>query len=107
MTSPTETERSTPSPSGLEALTVEAVEVTPIVVPLAQEYRGSYYRMSNRATVVTRVVTREGIVGEAYAGDEDSTLLEIAGVISEEIAPREAAYRSAAEGRVVQVSELG
>ena len=35
-------------------------------VPLAKEYRGSYYRMNNRATVITRVVTREGIVGEAY-----------------------------------------
>ena len=88
MTSPTEIERSTPSASGLEALTIESIEVTPIVVPLAQEYRGSYYHMTNRATVVTRVVTREGIVGEAYAGDEDSTLLQIAAVITDEIAPR-------------------
>jgi L-alanine-DL-glutamate epimerase-like enolase superfamily enzyme len=80
---------STQSPaSSVDALTIEAVEVTPIVVPLAQEYRGSYYRMSNRATVVTRVLTREGVVGEAYAGDEDSTLLEIAAVIKDEIAPR-------------------
>jgi hypothetical protein len=70
------------------ALTIEAVEVTPIVVPLAQEYRGSYYHMTNRTTVVTRVVTREGVVGEAYAGDEDSTLLEIAAVVTDEIAPR-------------------
>src|SRR6185369_4637808 len=31
---------------------------------------------------------REGVVGEAYAGDEDSTLLEIAAVITDEIAPR-------------------
>src|SRR5215471_12605450 len=84
MTSPTEIARSTPSPQGLEGLTIESIEVTPIVVPLAQEYRGSYYHMTNRATVVTRVVTREGVVGEAYAGDEDSTLLEI----TDEIAPK-------------------
>src|SRR5262249_57486403 len=71
-----------------DALTIEAIEVTPIVVPLAQEYRGSYYRMSNRATIVTRVLTREGVVGEAYAGDEDSTLLQIGAVITDEIAPR-------------------
>ena len=88
MTSQTQV-ASTHSPaSGADALTIEAIEVTPIVVPLAQEYRGSYYRMSNRATVVTRVLTREGVVGEAYAGDEDSTLLEIAAVITGEIAPR-------------------
>ena len=70
------------------ALLIDAIEVTPIVVPLVQEYRGSYYGMRNRATVVTRVITRDGIVGEAYAGDEDSTLLEIVSVIDKEIAPK-------------------
>jgi D-galactarolactone cycloisomerase len=75
-------------PPSTGALTIEAIEVTPIVVPLAQEYRGSYYSMRNRATVLTRVATREGVVGEAYAGDEDSTLADIVGVIRNEIAPR-------------------
>jgi L-alanine-DL-glutamate epimerase-like enolase superfamily enzyme len=88
MTSPTQIEGPTKAGSGLDALTIEAIEVTPIVVPLAREYRGSYYRMSNRATVITRIHTREGVVGEAYAGDEDSTLLQIAGVITDEITPR-------------------
>jgi L-alanine-DL-glutamate epimerase-like enolase superfamily enzyme len=88
MTSPAQIDSTTKPSSGVDALTIEAIEVTPIVVPLAQEYRGSYYRMSNRATVVTRVVTREGVVGEAYAGDEDSTLLDIAAVITDEIAPK-------------------
>ena len=69
-------------------LAIEAIEVTPIVVPLDREYRGSYYGMRNRATVITRVVTRDGIVGEAYAGDEDQTLAEIVGVIQNELAPR-------------------
>jgi L-alanine-DL-glutamate epimerase-like enolase superfamily enzyme len=70
------------------ALTIEAIEVTPIIVPLDREYRGSYYHMTNRATVVTRVLTREGIVGEAYAGDEDATLGAIAAIVTDEIAPR-------------------
>jgi D-galactarolactone cycloisomerase len=70
------------------ALTIESIEVTPIVVPLVQEYRGSYYRMNNRATVITRVVTSEGIVGEAYAGDEDSTLGDIVHVVNDEIAAK-------------------
>jgi D-galactarolactone cycloisomerase len=57
-------------------------------VPLDQEYRGSYYRMRNRATVVTRILTHEGIVGESYVGDEDKTLGEISAIILDEVAPR-------------------
>src|SRR5579863_4718597 len=70
------------------ALTIESIEVTGIVVPLAQEYRGSYYAMRNRSTVLTRITTTDGIVGEAYAGDEDATLGEIAAVVRNEIAPK-------------------
>ena len=70
------------------SLGIASIDVIPIVVPLHQEYRGSYYRMSNRATVVTRVVTEEGIVGESYVGDEDKTLGEIVSIITDEVAPR-------------------
>jgi D-galactarolactone cycloisomerase len=87
MTTSAETEASVVAPAG-GALTIESIDVTPVVVPLDQEYRGSYYRMSNRSTVITRVTTREGIVGEAYAGDEDATLGEIAAVIRDELTPR-------------------
>jgi D-galactarolactone cycloisomerase len=71
-----------------DSLTIESIDVTAVVVPLDQEYRGSHYRMSNRSTVITRVTTREGIVGEAYAGDEDATLGKIAAVIRDELTPR-------------------
>jgi len=71
-----------------ESLMIDAIEVTPIVVPLKTEYRGSYYSMRNRATIITRVVTRGGIVGEAYAGDEDGTLAQIVSVIHSELTPR-------------------
>jgi D-galactarolactone cycloisomerase len=72
----------------LDGLTIREIEVIPIVVPLAHEYRGSYYHMTNRATVITRVHTAEGIVGVAYAADEDRTLPDIAKVIRDEITPR-------------------
>lgn len=84
----TSTTPAVPRSPTMGPLTIEAIEVTPIVVPLAQEYRGSYYSMRNRSTVLTRVVTSEGIVGEAYAGDEDSTLGLITGIVLDEIAPR-------------------
>lgn len=73
---------------GGRRLTIKAIESVALNVPLETEYRGSYYGMRNRATVITRVITEEGIVGEAYAGDEDRTLAEIIGVIDAEIAPR-------------------
>jgi L-alanine-DL-glutamate epimerase-like enolase superfamily enzyme len=44
--------------------------------------------MTHRSTIVTRVHTESGIVGEAYAGDEDAGLLEIDGIIHTEIAPK-------------------
>jgi D-galactarolactone cycloisomerase len=69
-------------------LKIRGIELVPIVVPLDREYRGSYYGMSNRATIITRVITEEGIVGEAYGADEDKTLGDIHSVITNEIAPR-------------------
>jgi D-galactarolactone cycloisomerase len=69
-------------------LSISSIETTPIRVPLPRTFRGSYYRMTHRSTIVVRVVTDEGIVGEAYGGDEDHSLLEIDAIIREEIAPR-------------------
>ena len=67
---------------------MERVEVVPIVVPLSTEFRGSHYRMTHRATVITRLYTKEGIVGEGYAGDEVDSLDAIMTAIRDEIAPR-------------------
>lgn len=67
---------------------IRDIELIPIVAPLGREFRGSYYRMTNRATIVIRVLTEAGLVGEAYAGDEDKTLAEIAAIVRDEIAPR-------------------
>jgi D-galactarolactone cycloisomerase len=72
----------------VSGLTIDRIETIPIRVPLGRVYRGSHYKMSHRSTIVTRVHTREGIVGEAYAGDEDATLAQIAAVIEQEIAPQ-------------------
>jgi D-galactarolactone cycloisomerase len=44
--------------------------------------------MTHRSTIVTRVTTAQGIVGEAYAGDEDEALLAIEGIVQGEIAPK-------------------
>ncbi len=84
----TTTAREPAAPDSLDQLTIERIELIPVVIPLDREYRGSFYAMRNRATIITRVHTVEGVVGVAYAGDEDSTLGEIVGVVESEIAPR-------------------
>jgi D-galactarolactone cycloisomerase len=66
---------------------ITSIETTAIRVPLARTYRGSQYQMTHRSTIVTRVATDVGVVGEAYAGDEDAGLLDIERIVHEEIAP--------------------
>jgi L-alanine-DL-glutamate epimerase-like enolase superfamily enzyme len=70
------------------SLHIERIETVPIRVPLKRTYRGSHYKMTHRSTIITRVHTAGGVVGEAYAGDEDAGLLEIDSIIHDEIAPR-------------------
>lgn len=72
----------------LGALTITEIEQIPIVVPLGREYKGSYYSMTHRATILTRLHTAEGPIGTAYVADEEHTLREISDVVSREIAPR-------------------
>lgn len=67
---------------------IRRIDAIPVRAPLAREFRGSYYRMTHRATLVVRLHTDEGIIGEAYVGDEDASAAEIKAVLMEEIAPR-------------------
>jgi L-alanine-DL-glutamate epimerase-like enolase superfamily enzyme len=70
-------------------LTIEAIETIPIRVPLPFTYKGSYYKMRNRCTIITRVRTSEGIVGEAYNADEDEPLQsEILSILHDELVPQ-------------------
>ena len=69
-------------------LRITGVETVPIRVPLDRVYRGSHYRMTHRSTIIMRLHTASGVVGEAYAGDEDASLEAIDQIIHEEIAPR-------------------
>lgn len=68
-------------------LAISRIETIPVRVPLGRVYRGSHYQMTHRSTVIARVHTDEGVVGEAYAGDEDGGLLDIEAIIHNEIAP--------------------
>lgn len=68
---------------------IESIETIPVRVPLPFTYKGSYYKMRNRSTIITRIRTSDGIVGEAYNADEDEPLQsEILTILHEELAPR-------------------
>lgn len=67
---------------------IRRIETIPVIAPLAREYRGSHYRMTQRATLIVRLHTDDDLVGEAYVADEDKTLREIDEVLQKEIAPQ-------------------
>ena len=68
-------------------LKIERIEVIPLRIPLSRVFSGSHYSMRNRTTIITRVFTREGVVGECYNGDADDELEIIARIITDEITP--------------------
>ena len=78
----------TAPPQSVPDLHIERIETIPIRVPLDRVYKGSHYKMTHRSTILTRVYTASGIVGEAYAGDEDAGLGEINAIIHNEIVPK-------------------
>jgi len=73
---------------GHRGLKIEKIECIPLLMPLPRTYRGSNYFMTHRCTIITRLYTSEGIVGEVYNGDEFETQAEVLKIIEEEIAPR-------------------
>ncbi|MCG5102591.1 mandelate racemase/muconate lactonizing enzyme family protein [Oceanobacillus alkalisoli] len=63
------------------------VEAIPIKMPLKRVFKGSNYFMEYRVTVITRITTEDGIVGEIYNGDELDDLDLIVKMIKNEMAP--------------------
>jgi D-galactarolactone cycloisomerase len=69
------------------ALTVQKIETEALRVPLDTVYRGSKYKMENRCTIITRIYTHQGVVGEVYTGDTDEEQPAIRKIIYNELAP--------------------
>lgn len=67
---------------------IQSIQVIPIEVPLSRVFQGSHYSMTSRATLVTRVMTDDGLVGETYNGDDPKDQMEVARIITDEIMPR-------------------
>jgi D-galactarolactone cycloisomerase len=67
--------------------TIKKIEVIPIKMPLPRVFKGSHYFMDHRVTVITRITTEDGIVGEIYNGDELENLQAIVDMITKQMAP--------------------
>lgn len=68
-------------------LTIQAIETEALRIPLNKVYRGSKYSMQNRCTIITRILTKQGVIGEVYTGDTDEEQDVILSIIHKELAP--------------------
>jgi D-galactarolactone cycloisomerase len=68
-------------------LTIQKVETEALRIPLKRQYKGSRYSMRNRCTIITRVYTHQGIIGEVYTGDTDKEQGDILAILNGELAP--------------------
>jgi D-galactarolactone cycloisomerase len=66
---------------------IKHVEVIPLKMPLPKVFKGSHYYMDHRVTVITRITTEDGIVGEIYNGDELDNLQHIVDMMTKQMAP--------------------
>ena len=52
-----------------------------VEAPLPRVFKGSTYQIDKRCTIVVRIETDEGVVGEIYSGDERTAYREVRGLI--------------------------
>jgi L-alanine-DL-glutamate epimerase-like enolase superfamily enzyme len=58
------------------------VQAIPLIKKLELPFYGGTYKIANRCTIVTRLTTSNGIVGETYGGDEDTRQEQVVDLIN-------------------------
>ena len=66
---------------------ITKIEVIPLVRKLEQVFPAALARIVNRDTLVTRIYTDEGLIGECFGGDEDHAQDKVVKVIRDYFAP--------------------
>jgi L-alanine-DL-glutamate epimerase-like enolase superfamily enzyme len=66
---------------------IRSIEFTPIKVPLKRKFSGSHYHMTHRCTIITKITTEDGIIGEIYNGDEMDAQKEILDMLTNRMGP--------------------
>ncbi|HEY4373890.1 MAG TPA: mandelate racemase/muconate lactonizing enzyme family protein [Burkholderiales bacterium] len=67
---------------------IERIEAIPLRMPLARPLKAGTVAITHRCTVLTRVYTKDGVMGECFSNNENTGQAEIIRIIHEEIAPR-------------------
>ncbi len=90
MTAEHESPNSSSARSGLDrrSLRIDRIETIAVRAPLVRRFEGSAYSMVNRATLITRLFTADGVVAEVYNGDTDIEQPIVVDIIHTELAPR-------------------
>jgi L-alanine-DL-glutamate epimerase-like enolase superfamily enzyme len=66
---------------------IERIEAEAIAIPLSRDFGGSTYHVTRRCTVITRVYSQDGLVGEVYNGDNRDHAAHIARMIVDQLTP--------------------
>lgn len=66
---------------------IKHIEAIPLVRELEDEFVGGTYRITSRDTIVTRVELDNGIVGEAFGGDETQYQMDVCRIVNEIFRP--------------------
>src|SRR5262249_31554817 len=79
-----------PLQSGAGTITarITRIETIPLRVKLERPATGSTVRLTHRSTIITRVHTDAGVVGERFNGNDDQLQCAIIRMSHEEMAPR-------------------
>lgn len=72
----------------LTGVRITHIETVPLKVKLERAAVGSTLKLTHRCTIVTRVHTDAGVVGECFNGNDDELQASILRMIHEEMAPR-------------------
>ncbi len=72
----------------LSAGKIHSIEAIAVDIPLTRNFGGSTYSVLKRSTVVTRLRTADGLVGQVYNGDDRSHGPEIARLVRDVLAPQ-------------------
>ena len=67
---------------------IERIEAIPLRMPLPRPLKAGTVAITHRCTVLARIYTKDGVVGECFSNNENTGQAEIIRIITEEIAPR-------------------
>ncbi len=67
---------------------IRSVDAIALEIPLKKNFGGSTYNVLSRCTVITRLTTEEGLVGEVYNGDNREDGRRIVKLIHDDLGPR-------------------